>query len=155
MNSCGVPIFGVNNILWCKVGSIYPTFALNLERMRFGTLDDLAVNIKFDQTINLIDSGRDNLLVSSFTCDMINAGNRISDLNSLDSLFAERMQCRNKKIIPYSALFVKKNSALGGIPKNSFKCGEKVLSSLRNFVKGYFFTMYRQLYSNPWCKQHR
>ena len=124
LNSCGVPIFDVNNILWCKVGNIYPAFILNLERVRFGTPDNLPVDVKFNQSVYLVDSGRYNLLFSRFACDVVNAGNCIADLNGLDSLFAERMQCRNKKIIPYSALFVKKNSALGGIPKNSFECGE-------------------------------
>ena len=124
LDSCGIPILGVNNIVRCKIRCIYPTSTLDLEGMCLGTLDNLTIDVEFDESGYLIDSGRDNLLFSSFTCDMINAGNRISDLNSLDSLFAERMQCRNKKIIPYSALFVKKNSALGGIPKNSFECGE-------------------------------
>ena len=45
LNSCGIPILGIDNIVGIQFRRIDPTLALYLERMCFGTLDDLAVNV--------------------------------------------------------------------------------------------------------------
>ena len=52
--SCCIPIFGIDNVVRCKISSIYPTLTLNLEGMRFGAADDFAVNIKLGQTVNTL-----------------------------------------------------------------------------------------------------
>ena len=83
LDSCGVPIFGVNDIAGIKIGCIYPALAFHLEGMCFSALNDLAVNIKLDQSINLIDGGRDNALFGSFAGDMIYTGNGIAALDRL------------------------------------------------------------------------
>ena len=76
LNSRSIPILGIDNVVGCKVGCIYPTLALNLEGMRFGTLNQLTFDVKFNKPINLVDSGRDNLLFRSFARNVVNTGNR-------------------------------------------------------------------------------
>ena len=98
LNSCRAPILGVNNILGCKTGCVNPAFAFDMERVRFGTPDNLPVDVKFNQSVYLIYGSCDNLLFSGFTCDMINAGNRISDLNSLDSLLPSACSAETRKL---------------------------------------------------------
>jgi len=39
LNGCRTPIFGVENIAGIEIASINPTFALYLERVRFGALE--------------------------------------------------------------------------------------------------------------------
>ena len=114
LNGCRVPVFGVDNVVRCKIRRINPAFAFYLERMCFGTLYDLAVNIKLNQSVYLVDGCRYNFLFGCFACNVVNAGNCIADLDGSNSL-----------IIQQIPLFVKKKTALGGIPKNSLKCGEK------------------------------
>jgi hypothetical protein len=63
-NGCSIPILGVYDVVRCKVSSIYPTSALDLERMCFSTLDDLSVNIKLNKPIYLVNRSRDDLLFS-------------------------------------------------------------------------------------------
>ena len=89
LDSCGIPILSVNDIVRCKIRCIYPTSALNLEGVSLGTLNNLAVDVKLNKPINLVYSSRDNFLFSRFTSDMINAGNCIADLNGFYSLLAE------------------------------------------------------------------
>ena len=57
--------------------------------MRFGTLNDLTVDVKFDESVYLVYSGRDNLFFSSLACNMVNAGKRIADLNGFDSFLTK------------------------------------------------------------------
>ena len=45
LDSCGIPILGVNNIVRCKIRCIYPTSTLDLEGMRFGIPENFAVNV--------------------------------------------------------------------------------------------------------------
>ena len=65
-DSCRAPVFGVDSIVGCKISRDYPTFALDLEGMCFGAPDALAVNVKFNQAVDLMDGGRENLLFRSF-----------------------------------------------------------------------------------------
>ena len=62
-----------------KIISSRNYLTLNLEGMSFGTLDDLTINVKLNEFINLVDSGRDNLLFRSFARNVVNTGNRISE----------------------------------------------------------------------------
>ena len=57
--------------------------------MCFGTPDALAVNVKFNQAVDLMDGGRDNLLFGRFSRDMVNARNGIANLNGFDGFLAE------------------------------------------------------------------
>ena len=88
-DSCRAPVFGVDNIVGCKISRDYPTFALDLEGMCFGAPDALAVNVKFNQAVDLMDGGRENLLFGRFPCDVVNAGNGIANLNGFDGFLAE------------------------------------------------------------------
>ena len=88
-DSCRAPVFGVDSIVGCKISCDYPTFALDLEGMCFGTPDALAVNVKFNQAVDLMDGGRENLLFGRFPCDVVNAGNGIANLNGFDRFLAE------------------------------------------------------------------
>ena len=88
-DSCRAPVFGVDNIVGRKVSRVYPTFALDLEGMCFGTPDALAVNVKFNQAVDLMDGGRENLLFGRFSCDVVNAGNGIANLNGFNRFLAE------------------------------------------------------------------
>jgi hypothetical protein len=54
LDSCGVPILSVNNIVGIQITSIYPTLALYLEGVRFGATNDLAVNIKLGQSVDTL-----------------------------------------------------------------------------------------------------
>lgn len=88
-DSCRAPVFGVDNIIGRKVSRVYPTFALDLEGMCFGAPDALAVNVKFNQAVDLMDGGRENLLFGRFPCDVVNAGNGIANLNGFDGFLAK------------------------------------------------------------------
>ena len=90
LDSCGIPILSVNDIVGCKIRCIHPTSTLNLEGMSLGTLNDLAIDVEFDESVYLVYSGRDNLFFSSLACNMVNAGNCIADLNGFNRLLAER-----------------------------------------------------------------
>ena len=79
LNKCSIPTLGIDDIVGINIRRIYPTSTLNLERMRFGTLDDLTVNVKFNKSGYFVDSGRDNFLFRCFTCNVVNTGNRISE----------------------------------------------------------------------------
>lgn len=63
LNGCSAPILSINNIVRLQLCCINPTLALYLERMCFGTLDDLAINVKLDQSIDLIYSCSYNSLL--------------------------------------------------------------------------------------------
>ena len=53
LNGCRVPVFGVDNVVRCKIRRINPAFALNLERVCFGTLNDLSINIVTQKLFNV------------------------------------------------------------------------------------------------------
>ena len=57
LDSCSVPILGVNDITGIQIASINPTLTLNLEGMCLCTLNDLAVNVKLNKSVYLINSG--------------------------------------------------------------------------------------------------
>ena len=94
LNRCDAPVFGIDNITGIQIAGVNPAFILDLERVRFGALNNLAVNVKLDQSVYLVDGSGDDLLFGRFARDMVNAGNCITDLNGLDCLFAERGQNR-------------------------------------------------------------
>ena len=94
LNSSSIPILGVNNIVRCKIRCIGPTASLYLEGMCFGTLDDLAINVKLDKTVNLIYGCGNNSFFSRFTSDMVNARNGIANLSDINCL-----NCTTKAII--------------------------------------------------------
>ena len=89
VNGCGVPVLGVDNITGIQITRINPTFIFYLERVSFSTLNNLAVNVKLNQSVYLVDSGCYNPLFRCFTGYVVNAGNSIANLNSLNRLFAE------------------------------------------------------------------
>ena len=84
LNRCGTPVLGVDNITGFQIASVNPALALDLERVRFGALNNFAVNVKLNQPIYLVDGSGDDLLFGCFSGDMVNAGNCITDLNGLD-----------------------------------------------------------------------
>ena len=55
IDSCSIPILGIDNITGYKVTSVYPSLTLDLERMCFGAPNDFAVNLKFNQTVDFVD----------------------------------------------------------------------------------------------------
>ena len=114
-DSCRAPVFGVDSIVGRKVSRDYPTFALDLEGMCFGAPDALAVNVKFNQAVDLMDGGRENLLFGRFSRDVVNAGNGIANLNGFDRFLAEltgigtsklyHIECRSSRKTPHLAEF--------------------------------------------------
>ena len=46
LNGCSAPVLGIDNITGVQIASVNP--ALDLEWVRFGTLNHLAVNIEMD-----------------------------------------------------------------------------------------------------------
>ena len=94
LNRCGAPVFGIDNIFGIQIAGVNPAFALDLERVRFGALNNFAVNVKLNQPIYLVDGSGDDLLFGCFSGDMVNAGNCIPNLNGLDCLFAKCGQNR-------------------------------------------------------------
>ena len=96
LNGCGVPVLGVDNITGIQITRINSTFIFYLERVSFSTLNNLAVNVKLNQSVYLVDSGCYNPIFRCFTGYVVNAGNSIANLNGLNRPFAESSAGTNK-----------------------------------------------------------
>ena len=92
MNTNNLPILGIYKIVWLQISSIDPTSTLYLERVSFSTTKRFVTDLKFNQTINLVNRSGDNLLLCRFTGNVINTRNRIANLNGLDGFLTKRSQ---------------------------------------------------------------
>ena len=80
LNSSGVPILGVYNIIRIQIASVYPASTLNLERMSFSTLNDFAVYVKLNKSVYLVNGCGNNALFCGLACNMVKASLTIQEI---------------------------------------------------------------------------